>query len=82
MDFFGIGAGEIIFILIVALLVWGPNRIVEISRSIAKGLHTMKKAANDITTQAKQELEEQKSKLYQEPSSRNNSSSNRPGGNG
>ena len=60
MDFLGIGWGEILLILIVALLIWGPSRIIEISRSLGKMVHAFKKAAGDLTTQVSRELEEQK----------------------
>jgi Tat protein translocase TatB subunit len=60
MDFLGIGWGEILLVLIVALLLWGPDKIVEISRSIGKTVYAFRKAAGDLTTQVSRELEEQK----------------------
>jgi sec-independent protein translocase protein TatA len=60
MDFLGIGWGEILLILMVALLLWGPGKIIEISRSIGKMVHAFKKAAGDLTVQVSRELEEQK----------------------
>jgi TatA/E family protein of Tat protein translocase len=60
MDFLGTGWGEILLILIVALLLWGPGKIIEVSRSIGKMIYAFKKAAGDITTQVSRELEEQK----------------------
>lgn len=66
MDFSGIGGGEIILILIVALLIWGPNRVVEIARTLGKTVNAFKKAASDITAKMEKELEEQKKEILQE----------------
>ncbi len=60
MDFLGIGWEEILIILIIALLLWGPGRIIEISRSIGRMMYAFKKAAGDLTTQVSRELEAQK----------------------
>ncbi len=57
MDFFDIGPGEILVILIVALIVWGPDRLVEIGRTLGKTVHTFRKAASDLTTQITKEVE-------------------------
>jgi TatA/E family protein of Tat protein translocase len=63
MDFFGLGWMEIGLVLLVALLIWGPNRIVSISRTIGKTMHTFRKAANELTAQVNRELEEEKNQL-------------------
>jgi sec-independent protein translocase protein TatA len=60
MDFLGIGGGEIILILIIALLIWGPNRIVEIGRTLGKTVHAFRKATSDITVRMEKELQDQK----------------------
>jgi sec-independent protein translocase protein TatA len=73
MDFLGIGGGEILVILVVALLIWGPNRIVEISRTLGKTVHAFRKAASDISTQVSRELEEQKKQLQQDKPGQNDS---------
>ena len=39
---FGIGATEIIILLIVALLVFGPKRLPEMGRSLGKGMREFK----------------------------------------
>ena len=57
MDFFGIGMGEILLILVVALIIWGPGRIVEIGRTLGKLTRTLKKASSDLTAQVTKELE-------------------------
>jgi sec-independent protein translocase protein TatA len=57
MDFFGMGMGEILLILVVALLIWGPSRIVEIGRTLGKLTSTLRKASTDLTTQITREVE-------------------------
>ena len=57
MDFFGIGTGEVLMVLLVALLVFGPGRIVEIGRTLGKMMNTLKKASFDLTSQVTKELE-------------------------
>ena len=63
MDFFGMGMGEILLILVVALLIWGPGRIVEIGRTLGKLTSTLRKASTDLTTQITRELEVEEKKL-------------------
>jgi sec-independent protein translocase protein TatA len=60
MDFLDIGGGEILLIIIVALLLWGPGKIVEISRSLGKTARSFKSVSSDLTAQISKELEEQK----------------------
>ena len=59
MDFFGIGIGEILLILVVALIIWGPGRIVGIGRTLGKIVRALKKVTSDLTTQITSETEEQ-----------------------
>ncbi len=59
MDFFGIGMGEILLILVIALIVWGPGRIVEIGRTLGKIVRTLRKASSDLTAQVTKELEKE-----------------------
>jgi len=60
MDFLGIGAGEIILILVLALILLGPGRIPEIARTLGKTLRAIKKASTDFTTAINRELETDK----------------------
>ena len=57
MDFFAIGMGEVLMVLVVALIIWGPGRIVEIGRTLGKITRTLKKASFDLTTQITKELD-------------------------
>jgi len=58
MDFLGMGLGEILLILVVALIIWGPGRIVEIGRTLGKIARTLKKASFDLTSQITKEIED------------------------
>lgn len=59
MDFLGMGGWEILLVLIVAVIIWGPGRLVEISRSLGKMVRVIRKATNELTLQITKELEEQ-----------------------
>ena len=64
---FGIGMTELIIILIIALLVIGPEKIPELARTLGKGLAEFKKTAEDFrnTIHENLEVEEEKEKLLQ-----------------
>ena len=59
MDFLGIGGGEILIVILVAILLWGPGRIVEIARGLGKIIHDLKNTTSELTTQISKELEEE-----------------------
>lgn len=43
-----IGIWEVVVVLVVALVVFGPSRLPEIGRSIGKSINEFRKAAKDI----------------------------------
>ncbi len=45
---FGLGFTEIVVILVVALLVFGPTKLPELARSLGKGLAEFRRASADI----------------------------------
>ena len=44
-----LGAGEILVILLVALLLFGGKRLPELARSLGQGIREFKKASQEIT---------------------------------
>ncbi len=70
------GTGEILLVIVVALIIWGPGRIVDIGKTLGKIVRALKKATFDLTAQITQEMEAKEKKtsttLVQkdEPSSR------------
>jgi TatA/E family protein of Tat protein translocase len=60
MDFFGIGPLEIILILIIGLLIFGPQKLPQIGRDIGKAFRSFKKASMSLTAEIEKELEDVK----------------------
>jgi sec-independent protein translocase protein TatA len=52
---FGIGMPELIIIMVIALVVIGPQKLPELARSLGKGLAEFKKAKNDFTRNLEEE---------------------------
>lgn len=45
---FGLGPQEVILILIIALIIFGPKKLPEIGRSIGNGLRELRKASREM----------------------------------
>lgn len=48
---FGIGGGELFFIIIVVLMLFGSDKIPEMARTLGKGMQQLKNATNDIKSE-------------------------------
>jgi sec-independent protein translocase protein TatB len=53
---FGLGFGEIVVILVLALVLLGPQKLPEVAKQLGKGLRDFKKATDDLKGQFEQEL--------------------------
>jgi sec-independent protein translocase protein TatB len=70
---FGLGMGELIVILAIALIVLGPKRLPDVASSLGKAIRSFRKATNDLTSQldiddeVKKPLRELQSALRDDP---------------
>lgn len=57
MGFLDIGTGELLLVLVVALIIFGPRRIVEVGRTFGKMVRALEKATSDLTTAVTKEVD-------------------------
>ncbi len=48
---FGIGGGELVFILFIVLMLFGSDKIPELARALGKGMAQLKNATNEIKSE-------------------------------
>jgi sec-independent protein translocase protein TatA len=55
-----LGWGELLIILIIVLIIFGPRKLPEVAEAFGKSIRTFKKAARDVQDEVKTEAEEKK----------------------
>ena len=63
MDFFGIGPLEVILIIIIGLLIFGPQKLPQMARDIGKAFSSFKKASMNLTAEIEKELDDVKKEV-------------------
>jgi sec-independent protein translocase protein TatA len=54
---FGIGGGELIFIMFIVLMLFGSDKVPEIARTMGKAMAQLKNATNDIKNEIQKEAD-------------------------
>lgn len=55
---FGIGPWELILILVIALVIFGPGKLPEVGKALGKGLKEFRKASDNIKEEVQKEVAE------------------------
>lgn len=56
----GIGIWELLLVLVIVLIIFGPSKLPDLGKSIGKGLREFKKASSEITEELKKPDEKEK----------------------
>lgn len=63
----GLGMPELIFILVLALLIFGPKRLPEVGRTLGRGLSEFRRASNELKRSIETELTEEEQRALKMP---------------
>jgi TatA/E family protein of Tat protein translocase len=58
MEFLGMGPLEIVIVLLVAIIAFGPGRLPQLARNLGKGIQAFKRATTDLTAEVTKEFDE------------------------
>ena len=78
MSFFDIGPLELLLILVIALIIWGPGRIPEIARTLGRTVRALRKATSDLTTAVTRELNAEEKDRPSQPEANNSHKAEKP----
>lgn len=70
MGFLDIGAGELLLVLIVALIIVGPRKLVDTARSLGKMSRALRKATQDFTASITREADSEDKEPSRRPPDR------------
>jgi len=63
-----IGMPELLVILVIALLVFGPRKLPELARSLGRSINEFKRATNELQETVEREIEQEKRPPAAKPS--------------
>lgn len=58
MEFFGMGAMEILMVLVVSLIAFGPGKLPQVARNLGKGMTAFRKITKELTEEMSKEFKE------------------------
>lgn len=64
--FLNLGGGEIFFILLITVMLFGSKRLPEIARGLGKGIREVRNATNDIKREINQSATDEDLKKFKE----------------
>lgn len=57
-----LGIPELVIILVIVLIIFGPSKLPQIGKAIGQGIKSLKKATSEEEEEVKKEVEEEKKK--------------------
>jgi sec-independent protein translocase protein TatA len=54
---FGLGVPELVIILVIVLIIFGPSKLPQLAKSIGQGVKALRKASSEEETDAKKEAD-------------------------
>jgi len=58
MEFFGMGTMEILVVLVVSLIAFGPGKLPQVARNLGKGMSAFRKITRELTEEMSKEFKE------------------------